>query len=68
MDLMLFIFFLNFAFRYFEKQFAVSEETKLPLFLHCRNSAEDFADILKRNRERFTEGVVNQTHYNFPFC
>lgn len=33
--------------------------SKLPLFLHCRNAAQDLIDILNRNREHFTTGVVH---------
>ncbi|KAI9098670.1 hypothetical protein DFS34DRAFT_658303 [Phlyctochytrium arcticum] len=45
--------------RYYERQFELAEHFKLPLFLHNRNTGDDFVNITKKNRSRFTTGVVH---------
>ncbi|KAJ1936982.1 hypothetical protein FBU59_004888 [Linderina macrospora] len=45
--------------KYFERQFALAEATKLPMFLHDRNTGGDFVKMIKDNRHRFTTGVVH---------
>lgn len=43
----------------FEAQFALAEETGLPMFLHNRNCTDDFLSIIKKNRHLFSRGVVH---------
>ncbi|ETP45015.1 hypothetical protein, variant 4 [Phytophthora nicotianae P10297] len=45
--------------KYFEKQLQLAELTKLPLFLHNRNTGGDFYDMISKNRSRFSNGVVH---------
>lgn len=46
---------------YFEKQLAMAETTKLPLFLHCRAAWFDFFEIMERNRSKWQQsgGVLH---------
>lgn len=45
--------------KYFEQQFELCEKLKLPLFLHDRNTGSDLFEILQRNRDKWTTGVVH---------
>ncbi|XP_039139474.1 putative deoxyribonuclease TATDN1 [Dioscorea cayenensis subsp. rotundata] len=45
--------------KYFEKQFELAAVVKLPMFLHMRAAAEDFSQILDRNKHRFCAGVAH---------
>ncbi|EGZ21431.1 hypothetical protein PHYSODRAFT_350745 [Phytophthora sojae] len=45
--------------KYFEKQFQLAERTKLPLFLHNRNTDGDFYAMIAKHRSRFSNGVVH---------
>ncbi|KAE9527574.1 hypothetical protein AGLY_012854 [Aphis glycines] len=44
--------------KYFEMQLKLSEDFNLPLFLHCRDAAPTFLDILKRNPNLIKSGGV----------
>ncbi|KAF9144275.1 TatD DNase [Mortierella sp. GBA39] len=45
--------------KYFERQFDLAESTRLPMFLHNRNTGEDFGKLVAQHRSRFTHGVVH---------
>jgi len=45
--------------KYFERQMEAAEATKLPLFLHMRNAAQDFIEVISRNRDKISGGVVH---------
>lgn len=45
--------------KYFERQFDLAESTRLPMFLHNRNTGEDFGKLVSQHRSRFTHGVVH---------
>ncbi|KAJ1567848.1 TatD DNase, partial [Nowakowskiella sp. JEL0078] len=43
--------------KYFLQQFELAELTGLPMFLHNRNTSGDFIQIVRENRQRFSNGV-----------
>lgn len=43
----------------FPYHFALAEKYKLPMYLHNRNTGNDFYDLVKQNRKRFSSGVVH---------
>lgn len=45
--------------RGFELQFELAERSGLPVFFHSRACREDFADLVRRNRDRISGGVVH---------
>ena len=45
--------------RGFLAQLDLAEETKLPLFLHNRETGEDLLNLLREHRHRFSRGVVH---------
>ncbi|GAN01085.1 deoxyribonuclease TATDN1-like protein [Mucor ambiguus] len=45
--------------KYFAVQFDLAEKTQLPMFLHNRNTGNDFLELVKANRHKFKHGVVH---------
>ncbi|XP_046674379.1 putative deoxyribonuclease TATDN1 [Homalodisca vitripennis] len=45
--------------KYFEHQLELAKSWKLPLFLHCRNAAEDVAKVLQRHQDSLHGGVIH---------
>ncbi|CAB5210358.1 putative deoxyribonuclease TATDN1-like protein [Rhizophagus irregularis] len=45
--------------KYFERQFDLAEETGLPMFLHNRNTGNDFMDLIQKHRHRFKNGIMH---------
>ncbi|KAK0088176.1 hypothetical protein PV325_012843 [Microctonus aethiopoides] len=45
--------------KYFEMQLSLCSKLKLPMFLHCRNAYEDFVNILRKHKDKLTDGVVH---------
>ena len=43
----------------FAPHFDLAEKHKLPMYLHCRSTGNDFYDIVKQNRHKFPTGVVH---------
>lgn len=44
---------------FFRRQLDLAEKFQLPLFLHDRNTGDDFYDIIRENRSRIAGGVVH---------
>ncbi|RIA92009.1 hypothetical protein C1645_88876 [Glomus cerebriforme] len=45
--------------KYFERQFDLAEKTGLPMFLHNRNTGNDFMNLIQKHRHRFENGVMH---------
>eukprot|EP00760_Papus_ankaliazontas_P007848 PhM_4_TR13561/c0_g1_i1/m.38681/K03424/tatD; TatD DNase family protein len=45
--------------QFFPVHFMLAQEFGLPMFLHDRNTGDDFLNIMRENRSRFREGVVH---------
>jgi TatD DNase family protein len=45
--------------KYFSPHFNLAQELNLPMYLHSRNTNDDFYQIVKENRHKFSTGVVH---------
>lgn len=43
----------------FPYHFDLAEKYKLPMYLHNRNTGNDFYEIVRKNRDRFSTGCVH---------
>ena len=43
----------------FDTHFNLAQKYNLPMYLHCRNTGDDFYNILKENRNKFGKGIVH---------
>jgi TatD DNase family protein len=43
----------------FPYHFDLAEKYNLPMYLHNRNTGNDFYDIVRKNRDRFSTGCVH---------
>jgi TatD DNase family protein len=50
---------LDIQLKYFSPHFELAERTGLPMYLHSRNTEDDFYKITKENRHKFSNGVVH---------
>jgi TatD DNase family protein len=44
---------------FFEAQLVIAAQVRLPLFLHCRDSGDDFVAVMRRHRANVVGGVVH---------
>ncbi len=45
--------------KHFPLHFDLAFKYKLPMYLHNRNTGNDFIEIVKANRKKFNKGVVH---------
>lgn len=45
--------------KFYPPHFDLAKETGLPMYLHSRNTGDDFYNITKENRHKFSTGVVH---------
>ena len=43
----------------FLRHFEIAEKFSLPMIFHNKDATNDFFDVVRKNRNRFSEGVLN---------